>query len=158
MAVLHDYKCSRHGFFESRKAQCPMKDCHEEVLMVFLKPPGMTSDNTKKSDKTLKQLAMDFDMTNIKSAKEGENQSGYYTRKNKTKRPKEIEQPRQPRPGDAAIWGGHGGMNLQAAMSGQFTKSIKGESAGVNLMGAGLTGPRTGSYIADHQNLSLDKT
>ena len=158
MAVLHDYKCSRHGFFESRKAQCPMKDCHEEVLMVFLKPPGMTSDNTKKSDKTLKQLAMDFDMTNIKSAKEGENQSGYYTRKNKTKRPKEIEQPRQPRPGDAAIWGGDNRFSMSNLLRGNAIRPIRDEAVSLNPKAVGnLTGPKAASYIADHENLALKK-
>jgi hypothetical protein len=31
MAVLKDFKCDKHGYFESRKAQCPMKDCQAEV-------------------------------------------------------------------------------------------------------------------------------
>jgi len=39
MAVINDYKCPKHGYFEARKPQCPMKDCHEEVMVVFLQAP-----------------------------------------------------------------------------------------------------------------------
>ena len=91
MAVLHVYKCPTHGYFESFEAQCPMKQCSEEVAFVFLQPVGLRSDKTKHNDKTLKQLAMDFDMTDIKSVREGESQSGYLTRNNTT--PK--EEPRE---------------------------------------------------------------
>ena len=80
-----------------------MKDCAEEVAIVYLQPVGMMSDGTKKNDKTINQLAMDFDMTNIKSTREGENQAGFFTRKNKTskkqleKEAREAEQrPREP--------------------------------------------------------------
>ena len=83
MAVLKDYKCDKHGYFESRKPQCLMKNCSEEVYVVFLQAPGLITDATKKNDKNIKQLAMDFDMTDIKSTREGENQSGFFTRKNK---------------------------------------------------------------------------
>ena len=58
--VLHDYKCSEHGYFEGYKPICPMKQCAGEVLVVFLQAPGLVSDKTKKNDKTLKQLAIDF--------------------------------------------------------------------------------------------------
>jgi len=74
--VLHDYKCSEHGYFEGYKAECPMMQCQGEVLMVFLQPPGLVGEKTKKNDKTLKQLAIDFKMTDIKSTREGEHQSG----------------------------------------------------------------------------------
>jgi hypothetical protein len=82
MAVLHDYKCDLHGFFEAWEPVCP-DGCTENVQMVFLQPVGMKSDTTKHNDKTINQLALDFNMTNIKSAREGENQSGFYTRNNK---------------------------------------------------------------------------
>ena len=83
MAVTHDYKCPKHGYFESKKAQCPMKDCHEEVLLVFLQAPNMVSAKTRFTDKSTKQLAIEFGMSNIKTAREGENQAGYLTRNNK---------------------------------------------------------------------------
>ena len=74
MAVLKDYKCSKHGYFESRKAECPMKDCHEEVMAVFLQAPATKSDRTKIGDKALQGLADQFQMTDIKSTRTGENQ------------------------------------------------------------------------------------
>ena len=148
MAVLHDYKCPKHGYFESRKGQCPMKDCAEEVSIVYLQAVGLMSDGTKKNDKTIKQLAMDFDMTNVKSTREGENQSGFFTRKNKTSK-KQLEK-------DAAIWGGDNRYSLGNVIKGGAVRSVMGESVGMNPRDAGnLTGPKAASYIADHENLQV---
>jgi hypothetical protein len=171
MAVLKDYKCEKHGYFESRKPQCPMKGCDQEVYVVFLQAPGLMSDATKKNDRTIKQLAMDFDMTNVKSTREGENQAGFFTRKNKTSKSQlekeakiAAERPREPRPGDAAIWGGGGGMDIKSALSGKFNRPVGpqlGKETEVvsvlpNTMG-NLTGPKMASYTPDHQNLSIEK-
>lgn len=165
MAVLKDYKCEKHGYFESRKAQCPMKDCDEEVFVVFLQAPGLMSDSTKSKDKTVKQLAIDFNMTNVKSAREGENQSGFFTRKNKTSKAQlekeaqeAAQQPREPRPGDAAIWGGDSRYNMKNVMSGRAIRPIADEAVSFNPKAAGnLTGPKAASYIADHENLTIKK-
>lgn len=162
MAVLHDYYCSKHGVFEAWEAKCPMKNCDGELSKVFLQPVGLKSEKTKRTDRTTKQLAMDFDMTNIKSAKEGENQSGYFTRNNKTSpaelAKQEAEAKREPRAGDAAIWGGQGGMNMASILKGNMFRSVAGEQVGMNPKEAGnLTGPRTASYIADQDNLSIPK-
>ncbi len=92
MSVINDYKCEKHGFFEAWEPICP-QGCTENVHVVFLQPVGMTSDATKHNDKTLKQLALDFNMTNIKSTREGDNQAGYYTRNNKPA-PKDVPPPR----------------------------------------------------------------
>jgi hypothetical protein len=43
MAVLHDYKCSEHGFFEGFEPQCP-HGCTETVMTVFLQAPSYKSD------------------------------------------------------------------------------------------------------------------
>jgi hypothetical protein len=106
---------------------------------------------------------MDFDMTNIKSTREGENQAGYFTRKNKTskkqleKEAREAEQrPREPRPGDAAIWGGDSRYSMGNLLKGGAVRSVMGESVGMNPKDAGnLTGPRAASYVADHENLQV---
>lgn len=140
-----------------------MKDCVDEVAIVYLQPVGLVSDGTKKNDKTIKQLAMDFDMTNIKSTREGENQSGFFTRKNKTSK-KQLEKeaaiasqrPREPRPGDSAIWGGDSRYSLGNVIKGGAVRSVMGESVGMNPRDAGnLTGPKAASYIADHENLQV---
>ena len=148
-----------------------MKNCSEEVYVVFLQAPGLLSDSTKKNDKNIKQLAMEFDMTDVKSTREGENQAGFFTRKNKTsKRQLEkeaklaAERPREPRPGDAAIWGGGGGMDMKSALSGRFNRPVgpqlgkETEVVSVIPKSMGnLTGPKAASYIQDHQNLTIPK-
>ena len=91
MSVLKDYMCTEHGVFESWEAKCPMKFCKGELSVIFLKPVGMKSEKTKSNDRNLKQLALEFDMTDIKSTKSGEHQEGYLKRKNKLSN-KEFEQ------------------------------------------------------------------
>lgn len=165
MAVLKDYKCEKHGYFESRKPQCPMKGCTEEVYVVFLQAPGLMSDATKKNDRTVKQLAIDFDMTNIKSTREGENQAGFFTRKNKTSKSQlekeakiAAERPREPRPGDAAIWGGDNRFSMANLLRGNAIRPVADEAVSFNPKDAGnLTGPKAASYIPDHENLALKK-
>ena len=154
MPVLRDYHCPTHGYFESFDAQCPMKNCAEEVAIVHLQPVGLKSDKTKHNDKTLKQLAMDFDMSDIRSVREGESQSGYLTRNNKT----EKEVPREARPGDSVMWGNTGGRwQLDQLVKGNGYRSVNGESGGVNPKDLGnLTAPKTASYIADHDNLQIN--
>lgn len=152
--ILRDYKCAKHGYFESFDAKCPMKACEEEVMVVFLQPPGLISDKTKGNDKRLNQLAIDFNMTNIKSTREGDSQGGYYARNNGP----EPEQPREPRPGDAAIWGGDKRFSMQSIMAGRAVQPVRDEAVSINPKEIGnLTGPRTGSYVQDHENLSIGK-
>ena len=137
MAVMNDYKCPAHGYFESREAVCP-HGC-TDVQVVFLQPVGTTSDRTKGSDKTLKQLALDFKMSDVKSVKQGEAQPPRFAK------PDNPFAPRWGSPGDL------GGFNL---------RSVGGENvSGIGAVkeGSKLTGPRVGSYIADHQNLKMDK-
>lgn len=151
MGILRDYHCPTHGYFESFEAQCPMKQCDEEVAIVHLQPVGLKSDKTKHNDKTINQLAIDFNMTDIKSVREGESQTGYLTRNNTT--------PKEQRPGDAAIWGNAGSRwNVDSLVKGNGYRSINGEPVGVNPKDLGnLTAPRTASYIADHENLQISK-
>lgn len=177
MAVLHDYKCAKHGYFEARAAKCPMKDCDAEVLQVFLQAPNVVGDRTKQADKNLKQLAMEFGMSDIKSTREGEHQSGYLTRNNKFSETQYQEaekfaarngqepqlpaaaQTREARPGDAAIWGGGmKGMNMQSILAGRFAQSVKGESVGLTPSQAGInSGPRIDpkATLRDPENLKI---
>jgi hypothetical protein len=120
--------------------------------MVFLKPVALKSDKTKQADRNLRGLAQDFQMSDIKSTREGDTQAGYHHHQ-VFDEPKE----REARPGDAAIWGGNfQNINMQAALAGQVAKSVRGESVGVNPKETGnLTGPKAASYIADHENLAI---
>jgi len=152
MSVLHDYLCASHGLFESYEPECPIKFCTAELNMVFLKPVALKSDKTKQADRHLRGLAQDFKMSNIKSTREGDTQAGYHHHQ-LPEEPKE----REPRPGDAAIWGGNfNNINMQAALAGQVAQSVRGESVGVNPKDTGnLTGPTAAVYMSDHENLAI---
>jgi hypothetical protein len=182
MAVKNDYKCPTHGYFESTKAQCPMKGCQDEVFIVFLQAPAMVSAKTRFTDKSTKQLAMEFDMSDIKTTRQGENQSGYLMRKNKFKekdyaeaekyatrkrgnkdklQPQQIPQaqPKEARPGDAAIWGGgFQGLNMQALLAGRGVQPVRDEAVGLTPSQAGInSGPRVDpkSTLRDPDNLKI---
>ena len=181
MAVLHDYKCPKHGYFESRKAQCPMKDCHEEVAQVFLQAPSLISAKTKFTDKSTKQLAIEFGMSDIKTTREGEYQEGFLTKKNKftekeyadaekyATRKKGVDkdklQPvvpsvqKEARPGDAAIWGGgFQGLSMQQILAGRAIQPINGEQVGLTPQQAGInSGPIVDpkSTLRDPDNLKI---
>jgi hypothetical protein len=183
MAVLHDYHCEKHGYFESREARCPMKGCNEEVLQVFLQAPSLISAKTRFTDKSTKQLAMEFGMSDIKTTREGEHQEGFLTKKNKFTekeyaeaekfatrkkgvnkdklKPVSSELPKEARPGDAAVWGGgFQGLNMQSLLSGRAIQSVKGESIGLTPSQAGInSGPRVdpSSTLRDPDNLKIKK-
>jgi len=183
MAVIHDYKCDKHGYFESRKPECPMKGCNSDVHLVILQAPSLMSAKTKFTDKSTKQLAMEFDMSDIKTTREGENQSGYLTRKNKFKekdyaeaekyatrkkgvnkdnlKPAPTQTPQEARPGDSALWGGgFQGLNMQSLLAGRAIQSVAGESVGLTPSQAGInSGPRIdpSSTLRDPDNLTIKK-
>ena len=163
MAVLHDYYCENHGIFEAWEAKCPMKHCKGEISKVFLKPVALKSEKTKSTDKNLKQLAIDYDMTDIKSTREGEHQTGYLKRNNKLSDKQfeeataamQAQQGREPRPGDAAIWGGGGAISMKSVLGGQF-KSVAGESVSVTPHSVGnFQNPKAGVVMNDHENLQV---
>ena len=166
MAILRDYHCTNHGIFEAWEPDCPMKLCKGEISVVHLKPVGTRSPKTSATDKNLKQLAIEYDMTDIKSTKAGEHQTGYMKRKNKLTdkqfaeatdaiQSQNQQQQKQARPGDSVIWGSGGNISMKSVMGGQF-KSVNGESVGINPKAAGdLQGPRTASYMADPDNLQV---
>jgi len=151
MSVLHDYLCSAHGLFESYEPVCPIKFCTAELNMVFLKPVSLKSDKTKHADNTLRNLAQDFNMTDIRSVREGESQAGMHHHQIP------VEQKKEPRPGDAAIWGGgFQNINLEAAMAGRVAKPVRDEPISMNPHETGrLVGPKAASYMSDHENLSI---
>jgi hypothetical protein len=138
MSVINDYKCPVHGYFEGREAVCPA-GC-TDVSVVFLKPIGVKSDSTKHNDRTLNQLALDFKMGDIKSTREGEAQPPRHAK------PNNPFAPRWGSPGDI------GGYNLNSING----EAVSGMQA-VKQSGANLSGPKIGSYIADHENLKIQK-
>ena len=173
MAVLKDYLCTEHGVFESREAKCPIKFCKGELSVVFLKPVGVKSEKTKSNDRNLKQLALEFDMTDIKSTRAGEHQEGYLKRKNKLS-DKEFAQAGEAMAHNqkmeeenivkqrlgGAMWGNGGNINLNSVMGGQF-KPVRDESVSVlpsDVAPGGrfrppMPGPGTQN---DHEGLKLE--
>lgn len=83
MPVLKEYRCGGHGDFEGYEPRCP-KGC-TSVQQVFLTPVGTRSDKTKQADRNLKQIALDFGLSNMASARTGE------AARIKTKQQKEAE-------------------------------------------------------------------
>lgn len=168
MGILRDYYCTNHGIFEAWEPQCPMKNCKGELSVVHLKPVGTRSPKTSATDKNLKQLAIEYDMTDIKSTKEGEHQTGYMKRKNKLSdkefaqateamQAQNQQQQKTARPGDSVLWGNGGNISMKSVLGGQF-KSVAGESVGINPKAAGdLQGPRAASYMADPDNLQVKR-
>jgi len=168
MGILRDYYCTNHGIFEAWEPQCPMKLCKGEISVVHLKPVGTRSPKTSATDKNLKQLAIEYDMTDIKSTKEGEHQTGYMKRKNKLSdkefaqateamQAQNQQQQKTARPGDSVLWGNGGNISMKSVLGGQF-KSVAGESVGINPKAAGdLQGPRAASYMADPDNLQVKR-
>ena len=151
MAILKRFICSKHGEFEGwsdAQVRCPAAKCRckpKEMVAA----PAIRSSGTTKADNTLKNLASDYRMTNLASAKEGENQAKHFSH---------GDNPRESRPGDSVMWGGAPGFNMQSIMAGGAFKSVRGESVGVNPREVGVNkGPTTASYIADHENLKIAK-
>ena len=137
MAVVHDYKCAVHGFFESSEGVCP-HGC-EEVQLVFLQPVSMKSDRTKHADTTLRTLASDFKMTDIKSSREGDHQQNALLKANNRN--------------FGVQWG-------NPAQIGQFDlRSIKGEQvqglASIRDSGVPLPHLRPAVVVRNHENLKV---
>ena len=172
MGVLKDYMCTEHGVFESREAKCPIKFCQGDLSVIFLQPVGIKSENTKKNDKNLKQLALEFDMTDIKSTKAGEHQTGYLKRKNKLsdkafdeadaamaqhQKRQEEEMIKQRLGG--VNWGNGGNINLKSVMGGQF-KPVADEAVSVLPKSVGqFVPPRPGAGTqVDHEGLKINSS
>ena len=63
--ILHDYSCMAHGHFESSKPDCPHGCKGGMVSIVHLKAPGFVSARTKGIDKTTRNLASQFGLTEM---------------------------------------------------------------------------------------------
>jgi hypothetical protein len=96
---------------------------------------GIIHDRTKQIDRTVRQLAMDFKRSDIKSTRQGEAQPGLAKQ------------------GSGVIWGNPANMGGV-----RIAPPVGGEPVGIRPSQVGnFSGPRIGSYIADHENLKLKK-
>lgn len=150
MPVVRSYKCEEHGYFDGWNEDNACPTCGTACVQVFIKPFSIKSGRTKNADKTLKQLASDYKMTDIKSVREGESQAGTF------RHGAAPQEPKQPRPGDAVMWGGAGAYNMNSLLSGGGPKSVGGEATGFNPKDMGnVSGPRAIPVARDPQNLTL---
>jgi len=156
MAILRSYKCPRHGFFEAWEPLCE-HGC-DDVAVVFLRAPSMRdsvkSGRTKRNDNNLKQLAVDFGMTDIKSVKEGESQQGYLTRNNAKINEQEAEMARQAKL-NGVMWGDAGKYSMQSMLAGGAVKSAMGEQVGFNPKDANLPTKLPTVVHANDPNLKI---
>lgn len=152
MAILNRFICSKHGEFEAwsdDSVRCPMAKCRCKPRQMVSGPAIHTSGATPKIDSTLNNLATDFKMTNLASAREGENQSKHFSH---------AKNPTEPRPGDSVMWGNQGSLDMGSILKGNRFQSVRGESVGVKPSDVGVKkGPITASYIPDHENLKIEK-
>ena len=108
-------------------------------------------------------------MTDVKSTREGEHQTGYLKRNNKLS-DKEFDQAtdamnaqkKEARAGDAAIWGGGGSISMKSVLGGQF-KPVRDEAVSIMPRDASptgsLSGPRAGvGTMQDPDNLKVKTT
>lgn len=134
MAVLRQYACPKHGIVEcfDDAPHCKRPRCKED-LVELPSAPSIVHQATKGIDKTARQLASDYKMTNIKSAREGEAQKGGDSER-----------------GSGVIWGGSGQVNIAAALAGQLARPIRGEGIGINRRQMGpLPGPASSTATPD---------
>lgn len=145
--VLHDYRCPVHGLFDNWDAKCKHEGCLEEVTRLFLKPVGNVSQRTKGIDSTLRATAESFGMTNLRSAREGENQLGYL--------PKQIplvadNVPKMP---DNVKWGSHGNKSVQSVCG---TGSMNIAQAKPSPIQAGVN--LSAKTVISHSDPSIKRT
>lgn len=72
MAVIKEWECKAHGYFDGTDPACPHGCPEQFVQRVFLTPPAIGSARTQVVDSTLRGLAKDFGMTDIRNGSEGE--------------------------------------------------------------------------------------
>lgn len=145
MAILNRFICSKHGEFDAWSdisPRCPAAKCRCKPRQM-VSGPAIHRGSTAKIDQTTRNLATDFNMTNLKSAREGENQADHFSHA-KEKRESGV------------IWGNARGMTVDNVIKGGMFRSVRGEPVGVKPSEVGVKrGPVTASYIADHENLKI---
>lgn len=148
MAVLKRYICSKHGEFDgwSDGVRCPALKCRCKPREMVSAPAVHREGRTAGIDKKLGQLAIDFKMTDIKSTKEGDHQTGYHTRNN--------TQPAKNQTG--VMWGDNGRFALNNIVKTGAATSIRGEDVGVRVTGGTAPGLRSRTLgIKDPDNLTI---
>jgi hypothetical protein len=140
---LHDYRCPAHGLFESLEARCAHTDCQQTVAVVFLKPVGFVSDRTRRTDASLRKTAESFGMTDLKSAREGENHADCMP---DTVEPVFYQEQPVREPPKNILWGEQGGITAKGAFGGD--KALDLSKGGVKLSPLAEGVQRSGGTLA----------
>lgn len=73
MAVIKEFRCAKHGDFDSSHPICPALGCRsEKVERVFLTPVGFKSEFLKRHEQGMKNLATAYGQSDWKTARAGE--------------------------------------------------------------------------------------
>jgi len=140
MAILRQYACPKHGITEcfDDAPHCKRPRCKED-LIELPSAPRILHQATKGIDKTARQLAADYGMTNIKTTREGEAQKGGDSSA-----------------GGGVFWGGQIGPNgkpmptVGDAVKGGLARPIRDEGIGINRRQLGpLPGPASSTATPD---------
>lgn len=71
--VIKEWKCAKHGVFDSSHPICPALGCRSEsVERVFMTPVGIKSEFVTRHEKGIKKLAAAYGQTDFKTARAGE--------------------------------------------------------------------------------------
>lgn len=73
MSVLKEFRCKKHGNFESSHPICPALGCRsDKVERVFLTPVGIKSEFVSRHESGIKRLAAAYGQSDFKTARAGE--------------------------------------------------------------------------------------
>ena len=73
MSVIKEFRCKKHGNFESSHPICPALGCDSShVERVFLTPVGIKSEFVSRHEKGIKRLATAYGQSDFKTARAGE--------------------------------------------------------------------------------------
>jgi hypothetical protein len=71
--IIKEFRCEKHGDFESSHAICPALGCRsEKVERVFLTAPNIKSEFVTRHEQGIKKLAASYGQSDFKTAREGE--------------------------------------------------------------------------------------
>lgn len=73
MSVIKEWKCAKHGTFDSSHPICPALGCRsDKVERVFLTPVGVKSEFVTRHEKGMRRLAEAYGQSDWKTARAGE--------------------------------------------------------------------------------------
>jgi hypothetical protein len=73
MSIVKEWKCEKHGVFDSSHPICPSLGCRsQKVERVFITPVGIKSEFLTRHEKGIKKLAEAYGQSDFRTARAGE--------------------------------------------------------------------------------------